>query len=148
MSAETHVAKSCPAPHAFALRKSASALLTHPSGAKRFAPPLGARIRASLASSEVRIPAILTDSIQRQAGFTRQQAASNALAAELATAVQGAESLAQEAQWTQRKLAAKLGLCPRTWRRIRSLEVNPADWLPKIHSTIYEQRRQCPGNPH
>jgi hypothetical protein len=26
--------------------------------------------------------------------------------------------------------------------------VNPADWLPKIHSTIYEQRRQCPGNPH
>jgi len=116
--------------------KPASALLTHPSGAKRFAPPLGARIRASLASSEVRIPAILTAHIQRQARFTRQQAAGNALAAELAAAVQGAESLGQEGKWSQRKLAAKLGLCPRTWRRIRSLKVNAADWLPKIRSAI------------
>lgn len=136
MSAETHIAKSRLAPHALALRKPASALLTRPSGAKRFAPPLGARIRASLARSEPQIPAILTDSIQRQAEFTRQQAAGNALAVELAAAVQGAESLAQEAKWSQRKLAAKLGLCPRTWRRIRSLKVNPADWLPKIHSAI------------
>jgi len=117
-------------------RKPPSAVLTPKSGATPVAPPFSAQIRAILKSSEVRIPAILTASIQRQARFTQQQAASNALAAELAVAVQGAESLGQEGKWSQRKLAAKLGFCPRTWRRIRSLKVNPADWLPKIHSAI------------
>jgi hypothetical protein len=84
----------------------------------------------------VRIPAILTDSIQRQAGFTRQQAAGNALAAELHEVIQRLDSVAKDEDLSQRKLAAKLGLCPRTWRRIRSRNANPADWLPKIYSAI------------
>lgn len=116
--------------------KPASAVFTRESGANACAPPLRARIRASLMSAEVRIPSILASLIQRQSEFTRQQRNSKALAAELTAAVQSAESLAQTEEWSQRKLAAKLGLCPRTWRRIRSLKVNPADWLPKIRSAI------------
>jgi hypothetical protein len=116
--------------------KPASAVFTQRSGANVFAPPLRARIRASLATGEVRIPAILANLIQRQSEFTRQQSNSKALAAELTAAVQRVESLAQAEEWSQRKLASNLGLCPRTWRRIRSLKVNPADWLPKIRSAI------------
>jgi len=122
--------------------KPASAVLTPKSGATPLAPPFSAQIRAILKSSEVRIPAILTAHVQRQAKFTRQQAAGKALAAELAVAVQGAESLGQEGKWSQRKLAAKLGFCPRTWRRIRSLKVKAADWLPKIRPAILHLKPQ------
>ena len=117
-------------------RKPASAVLTPKSGATPLAPPFSAQIRAILKSSEVRIPSILTDSIQRQAEFTRQQAAGEALAAELHEVIQRLDSVAKDENWSQRKLAAKLGLCPRTWRRIRSLDANLAAWLPKIHSAI------------
>lgn len=117
-------------------RKPASAVFARPSGASPFAPPLRARIGLLLSQSKVRIPSILTNSIRRQSEFTHKRAAADALANELTVAVQCAESLAQEENWSQRKLAAKLSFCPRTWRRIQNLNVNPADWLPKIRHSL------------
>ena len=114
----------------------AFAVLTHKSGATPIAPPFSARIRAILTAPEVRVPAMVTEMIQRQAEFTKRQGNSEALTAELIATVQHLDSLALAKEWSQRKLAAKLGLCPRTWRRIRSLSVNPADWLPKVRTAM------------
>ena len=78
----------------------------------------------------------MTATIQRQAAFARQQAASRAAAVQLADAVQAAESVARNENWSQRRLAAKLGFDPRTWRRMRNLALNAAVWLPKLRPAV------------
>jgi ribosome-binding protein aMBF1 (putative translation factor) len=44
---------------------------------------------------------------------------------------------AEQEDWSQRKLAAKIGITPRTFRRIRAGQVHPSTWLPKIESAVF-----------
>jgi septal ring factor EnvC (AmiA/AmiB activator) len=106
------------------------------SGANRFAPGLRARIRAALAQSKARIPAIIAEQIARQAEFSRKQARASSLETDLRSEIQQLQSLAEKQKWSERKLAAKLGFCPRTWRRVRDLNVNPADWLSRLRKAL------------
>jgi hypothetical protein len=132
----------CPVQEPKQALKPAAAVPSPASGANAFAPPLSARIRASLTAAEVRIPAVLVSLIQRQADFSGCQRKTRALAEELAASVQCAESLARERDWSQRRLAARLGFCPRTWRRIKNLNVNPEDWLQRLRAALSRLRPQ------
>ena len=108
----------------------ASARLTLKSGATPLAPPLAAQIRAVLNRAEPRLPAITQAHIARQRAFNEKQAAWPALQSAIRTVLDYAE----RQKWSHRKLAAKIGLCPRTWRRIRAGKVNADLWLPKIQA--------------
>jgi len=106
------------------------------SEANRFAPPLRARIRASLMKSGVRIPAIVAFHIREQQALIDSNRSSAAARADLERAVFILMEKARDENWSQRKLAKKVGFCPRTWRRIRESRVNPAVWLPKLRPAL------------
>ena len=44
---------------------------------------------------------------------------------------------AETEEWSQRKLAEKIGIPETTFRRIRANQVNPFVWLPKIESAAF-----------
>ena len=43
---------------------------------------------------------------------------------------------AESEQWSQRKLAGKIGIPETTFRRLRAQQVDPFAWLPKIEAAV------------
>jgi hypothetical protein len=67
---------------------------------------------------------------------TEKQRQRDSVSKELKTSVNQLLTHAETLRLSQRKLAARIGLTFRTWRRIRDGHANPLTWLPTIRTAL------------
>jgi ribosome-binding protein aMBF1 (putative translation factor) len=68
--------------------------------------------------------------------FAARQAAKTTVATRLQTALNRLEEIAATEDWSQRKLAAKLGFRESTFRLIKSGHADSNHWLPKLEAAV------------
>jgi hypothetical protein len=110
----------------------ASAVLSRPSGPNRNGPGCSARMAAVLASSNQSKLTWLAKLITEQQQFNDRQAVIQNATGEVAFVVAALQAKAEAEEWSERKLAAKVGLPRTTWQRVCSGGVPAPEWLPKL----------------
>jgi DNA-binding XRE family transcriptional regulator len=120
-------------------------MLTLPSGATAYAPHPGARVAFLLTESEAAKCGLLerwqAAVWRREQRKQKQKQAKRVAFLTLNENISRLLTKADQEEWSQRKLAGLIGIAPRTFRRIRSNQVNPFIWLPKIESAAFRLTR-------
>lgn len=112
----------------------ASALVTLATAPNAVARPSGARVALKITESEAARCGLLD---RWQAAMQRRRKREQKIKQVLALLngfISRLLAKAKTEEWSQRELAAKIGIPETTFRRIRGHAVNPLVWLPKIEA--------------
>lgn len=127
-------------------RDALSAVLTRPSGPDGNGPGCSAAIRAALNPPNPPKLKFLAKLIGEQLAFDARQASQLTESSELSQLVGALQSKAGAEEWSERKLAAEVGLPRITWQRLcRSRDVDTSKWLPRLRHAA--RRLQVSCNP-
>lgn len=116
--------------------KPPSAPITPATAPKAVAQPLGARVTFRLTGSEAAKFGLLDRwraAVERR---RQREAQKRAALVQFAETVSSLLAKAAAAQWSQRQLAAKIGIPETTFRRIKNQKVKPLVWLPKVEAAL------------
>lgn len=113
-----------------------SAVLTPESAADGFAAGLRRGIRRALDVSRIPESQFVNRQIAIHREFQSRQTKKSTIATQLKEVCIRLEGVAEAERWSGRKLAAKIGITDRTWRRIKSGHVDGADYLPWLEAAV------------
>ena len=114
----------------------AAAMMTPKSAADGFAAGLRAGIRRALDVSRVPNSGFVARQIAIHREFQTRQTKKSTIATQLKEVCIALEGVAEAESWSGRKLAAKIGITDRTWRRIKSGHADGASYLPWLEAAV------------
>jgi hypothetical protein len=117
-------------------RKSRSPVRAAKNGARRFAPVPRAKFGALFDLSKTPRLKFLDKLCAEHRTREQSRSLTEQHCAEVSALVTALNERAELEGWSQRELAKRAALSWRTWGRIRSGQVNAAEWLPKLRAAV------------
>jgi len=123
----------------------ASAVLSRASGPDANGPLPSARLAAILAPANPPKLKFLDKLIAEQKEYDASRVRALTDSEEFSQLIRALNFAAELREWSQRRLAAKIGLPKSTWQRVCQANVNPAEWLPRLRTAAARLRTNVEG---